>query len=110
MIILKEQNTSQTFKFIPRYYTGVVLKMQNEMSKQSISMAVQCDQVGYYHQITDIFDLKEGNFYSLAIYDGDNNVVYRDRVFCTNQEVGDYTVNKDEYEEHTTNNEFIIYE
>jgi hypothetical protein len=36
--------------------------------------------------------------------------VYRDKIFCTNQTIADYTINKDQYIQHTTNNEYTIYE
>lgn len=110
MIVLQESNTTQTFSFIPRYYTGVELKLKNEMSGKIDTYVVSPEIVGYYHQITEVVDLVEGNFYSLALYDGDGNIVYRDRIFCTNQTIEDYTINKNEYTENTTDNEFIIYE
>jgi len=110
MIILKEQNTSQTFKFIPRYYTGVNLRLVNESSGQVYSYNVSPERIGYYHQITHIVDTKEGNFYSLTIFDDNSNVVYKDKVFCTNQEITEYTINKDEYVQKSSDNEFIIYE
>jgi len=39
-----------------------------------------------------------------------DEIVYKDKVFCTNQDVVNYTVNKDEYVANATNNDFIIYE
>jgi hypothetical protein len=110
MIILKEQNTSQSFKIIPRYYSGVNLRLVNESSGQVLQYNVSPEQISYYHQITFISDTTEGNFYALTLFDGDGNVVYKDKVFCTNQEITDYSINKDEYVEKSSDNEFIIYE
>ena len=43
-------------------------------------------------------------------YPEGSNIVYKDKIFCTNQVATslEYTINKDEYTEHATNNEFII--
>lgn len=110
MIILKEQNTSQSFKIIPRYYTGVNLRLVDESSGQVYQYNVSPERVSYYHQITFISDTTEGNFYALTLFDDDGNVVYKDKVFCTNQEITEYTINKDEYVQKSSDNEFIIYE
>jgi hypothetical protein len=36
--------------------------------------------------------------------------VYRDKIFCTNQTIAEYTINKDQYTQHTTSNEYKIFE
>lgn len=36
--------------------------------------------------------------------------VYRDKIFCTNQTIAEYTINKDQYVQHTTTNEYKIFE
>ena len=36
--------------------------------------------------------------------------VYRDKIFCTNQTIAEYTINKDQYVQHTTTNEYKVYE
>ena len=43
----------------------------------------------------------------LEIKDG-NNVVFKDKVFCTNQNVTTYSVNKNAYTSNTTANDFIV--
>ena len=109
MIILKEQNTSQVLKFIPRNYGAdtIVLRDETTNELQTISASFALDK--YYLTTTTVFDLKQDTFYNLTIKNG-NEVVYKDRVFCTNQNIVNYTVNKDEYVAHATNNDFIIYE
>jgi len=109
MIILKEQSTAQTLKFIPRSYGAdtIVLRDETTNEVQTISATFELDS--YYLSTSKIFDLKENTFYNLTIKNG-VEVVYKDKVFCTNQVLKDYTVNKDEYVAHATNNDFIIYE
>lgn len=110
MIILEESATSQTIQFIPRYYTGSVLKLTNETSGEVLTYTIDPVKVSYYHSVDLVVDTKEGNFYSLAVYNDENDLVYRDKVFCTNQTISDYTINKDEYVENATNNDYIVYE
>lgn len=110
MIILEESVSSQTIKFIPRYYTGSVMKLTNETTGEILTYSINPVKVEYYHSIDVIVNTKEGNFYSMAIFNDDDELVYRDKVFCTNQDIDSYTINKDEYIENATNNDYIVYE
>ena len=82
-------------------------------------------------------DLKENTFYNLTIlstplpftadngiktadnniltadmtqFSSENSLIYRDKIFCTNQNKNNYTVNENQYIENVTTNEFKIYE
>jgi hypothetical protein len=109
MIILKEQGTAQTLKFIPRNYGADTIVLINETTQEVQTISTTFDLDSYYLSTSEIFDLKENTFYNLTIKNG-IEVVYKDKVFCTNQVLKDYTVNKDEYVANVTNNDFIIYE
>jgi hypothetical protein len=109
MIILKEQSTAQTLKFIPRSYGADTIVLRNETTNEIQTISATFTLDSYYLSTSKIFDLKENTFYNLTIKNG-VEVVYKDKVFCTNQVLKDYTVNKDEYVAHATNNDFIIYE
>jgi hypothetical protein len=109
MIILKEQNTAQTLKFIPRSYGADTIILRNETTNEIKTISASFTMVSYYLSTSKIFDLKENTFYNLTIKNG-AEVVYKDRVFCTNQTIKTYTVNKDEYVANATNNDYIIYE
>jgi hypothetical protein len=109
MIILKEQSTAQTLKFIPRSYGADTIVLRNETTNEIQTISATFTLDSYYLSTSKIFDLKENTFYNLTIKNG-VEVVYKDRVFCTNQVLKDYTVNKDEYVANVTNNDFIIYE
>jgi len=118
MIVLKEQGTDQTFKFIPREYTADSLVLTNETTNASTTYVITVSRVDYndnvdtaglYLSVTDTFTLKEDNFYSLVVKNG-SDVIYRDKVFCTNQTVSDFTVNSGEFNTYTSTNEYITYE
>tara|TARA_R110000796_G_scaffold148423_1_gene265306 strand:- start:66 stop:422 length:357 start_codon:yes stop_codon:yes gene_type:complete len=117
MVILQSSTNNQTFSFIPREYTAgttYTIKMKDESSNSEAFSATTTTftAVDYYYQYSDAFvlnnkTLKENTMYMLEIKDG-NNVVFKDKVFCTNQNVTTYSVNKDVYTSNTTANNFIV--
>jgi len=66
-------------------------------------------QEDYFLKISIPLTLTENTFYNLNIFNKDK-VIYKDKVFCTNQVIKDFTVNENQYVENNTTNEFIIYE
>jgi len=109
MIILREQNTSQSITFIPRVMSATTIVLRNETTNVETTIAANFTVSSYYLTTTNVLALKENTFYNLTIKNG-NNIVYKDKIFCTNQVVADFTVNKNEYVANTTTNEFKIYE
>ena len=109
MIILKEQVEEQSLKFIPRTYKATSIVLVNEMTNESTTISSDFYIDGYYLYTTTTFDLIEGNFYTLSILNN-NDVVYKDKIFCTNQNLQTYSINKDAYVQHTTTNEYKIFE
>lgn len=118
MIVLKEQATDQTFKFIPRSYNADTIILTSETLNTSTTYAVTVTRVDYdgnadaegiYLSVTDTFTLKDNNFYTMTVKNG-SDVVYLDKVFVTNQTVSDFSVNDGVYTTNTTTNEYITYE
>ncbi len=110
MIVLQEIGTAQTISFIPRTekYNGLFLR--DDQNNTEVEITIDSFVVGdYFHTITATFDLKQGRFYDLVLKDG-TEIVYKDKVFCTNQPVVTYSVNDGQYTSHTSNNDFIVYE
>lgn len=109
MIILKEQIEPQELKFIPREMSANTIVLRNETTNVETTIAADFSLSSYYLTTTTIFDLKEDTFYNLTIKNG-SIIVYRDKIFCTNQTKSDFTVNENTYVENNIINEFIIYE
>jgi hypothetical protein len=109
MLVLREQATSQTFKIIPRLFVADSMIITDEITRDSITYAITITQLDYYAVISKIINLVEGHTYTLTVLDG-ANVVYKDKIFCTNQSATTYTINNGEYVQNTTDNEFIVYE
>ena len=112
MIVLQKSASDQTFSFIPRSYTQgttYTIKITNEITNTEAysSTATTFTANDYYYQHTDTFTLVEDTTYTLEITAG-NDLIYRDKIFCTNQTVSSYSINDSAYTEHSQDNEFIV--
>ncbi len=113
MIILQESGSPQTINFIPREFTSgntYNVKITNEVTGSDVydqdTTAITSNL--YYNQFNGTFTLKQENSYTLKVSDNSGNVVFKDKIFCTNQSVNSYSVNSSEYTIHSSNNDFII--
>ena len=109
MIILKESVLSQTFKFIPRIYEADTLVLKNETTGVEVVYEIIPTIDRYYLVVSEILDLEQDTFYQMTIKNG-LEVVYKDKVFCTNQNVDSYSVNNNTYVSVSSNNDYITYE
>lgn len=112
MIVLQKSDSSQTFSFIPRSYTSgttYTIKIVNETTNTEAynDTATSFTAVDYYYQHSDTFTLVEDTMYTLEIKAG-SELIFRDKIFCTNQTVSSYSVNNNAYTEHSQDNEFIV--
>ena len=81
----------------------------NETTGVSTTYSISITQTDYYAVITKTVSLKEDNFYNLTVKNG-SDIVYKDRIFCTNQTLSDFSVNNSEYDTYSTDNDYISYE
>lgn len=109
MIILKELNTAQNL-----YATidgleadAIVLKDEETNTEETIECVFSIDK--YYAVTNLVFPIKQNKFYTLTILNG-TDVVYKDKIFCTNQIIEEFSINNNVYTQRTSENEFIIYE
>ena len=110
MIILTTSTNDQTFVFIPRSHTFDYVGITDEQTGVTTQITVYTHTVGdYYDTLEAKFNLVENHFYDLVVLNG-AVVVYKDRIFCTNQNVNTFTVNNGQYVSNSTTNEFIVYE
>ena len=112
MIVLQESASAQNLDFIPRSFTvgstynvTIVNEQTNtEVYNQDVDTITENL---YYNRLNAIFDVKQDNFYMVTVKAG-SDVVFKDKVFCTNQVITDFTVNDSQYTEQDTTNEFIF--
>lgn len=132
MIILTTSVSEQTIRVIPRSYPDdVVLILRDDSTNTSTTYTLDSMEWensdeewqsvdmnwnsagGYYEEkgylvINNSYSLTENRFYDLTITDG-SSVIYKDKIFCTDQTITDYSVNDGVYTtENTYDNEYII--
>tara|TARA_R110000787_G_scaffold280345_1_gene391035 strand:+ start:104 stop:466 length:363 start_codon:yes stop_codon:yes gene_type:complete len=112
-------DTEQIIYIIPRVYaTSVTLTLRDDSSNNVKTILLTGVKNGNYIKLTSVFELVEGRFYDLKVYNGQvalsaANIIYRDKIFCTAQSTNQstnnkYSVNKNSYIQKSGNNDFII--
>ena len=109
MIVLTTSQSSQTFSFIPRGSFDTMILTDDQTNVPVIVTIDNSTQGDYVNTITAFFDLIEGHFYDLVLKNG-TDIVYKDRIFCTDQNIVNFSVNNGEYTSNTTANTYIVYE
>ena len=109
---------NKTFYVIPRKYnTGdITVRLRNETTNISIDVTSTPIVEGNYLKFDAVLGtLVENNFYTMElIASNGGDIVYKDKVFCTNQTVDQsnndyYDINKNEYTtENSYNNDYVI--
>jgi hypothetical protein len=108
MIVLTTSTSAQTFDFIPRTGGYNTMQITDEMENQTTTVPITSSVAGdYKHSITASFNLVEGRSYMLVLKQG-SNIMYRDKVYCTNYPLTNFSVNHNQYTETVSNNEFIV--
>ena len=109
MIHLTTSASAQTLKIIPRIYASSVSMILRDDSTNtsttysSISTSTDKNYLVVSQALSPV--LVEGRFYDLKIKEG-SNVIYKDKVFCTDQTITSYSVNSGEYTVPTGNDVF----
>jgi hypothetical protein len=100
----------QEFKVTPRggFFDTLVILDELEGVETTIPI-LSSTEFEYYYTIQAEFELKENRFYVLKLYSG-SNLLFYDKIYCTDQTPQDYKILKDEFIEPSTDNEFIFYE
>ena len=113
MKILIDTSNQQTLTFIPRSYPSAVdyTLIEEGTNREVNETSISTITVSGFLTISDQFKLQQDKFYSLDIFDSsDSTLIFRDKIFCTNQTINDYTMNEGEYTEDTTyDKDYIIF-
>tara|TARA_R110002020_G_scaffold374899_1_gene586161 strand:- start:429 stop:806 length:378 start_codon:yes stop_codon:yes gene_type:complete len=109
MIHLTTSSSSQTIKVIPREYTGTAtLKVRDDSTNNNYSYSVTPTTTRNYLTIANVYTdsgsgiLKEGRFYDLTLENSSNKIIYKDKIFVTDQTINQsnndyYSVNEGAY-------------
>lgn len=111
MKILTTSSSAQTIKVIPReYVTSATLTIRDDTSNTSKNYSVTASTVDddLVFNVTFSPVLAEGLYYDMTLKNSSSKIIYKDKIFCTDQTINQannnyYTVNSGVY---TTENSF----
>ena len=106
MKVLKDTQAVQTISIIPRSYpTSLTLTLRDDQTNDIDTYALNSgfSVVNDYLVIDNVYTLREFHFYDLTITDQDGDVIYKDRIFCTDQDIATFSVNADRTEYQNVN-------
>ena len=84
--------------------------LTDEQTNTTTEVTINTLTIGDYTNIISAeFTLVENHFYMMELREG-ANVVFKDKVFCTDQQLVTFSVNDGQYVVNSTINDFIIYE
>lgn len=135
MKVLNHKSELQTIRVIPRSYpSSLTLSLRDDQTNEIVTYAINgndfnnadyvwnlldrdwdADAAGFsidndYLVIQNVYSLREYHFYDLTITDQDGDVIYKDKIFCTNQPTADFSVNGDTTEWQLLNNDWNLYD
>lgn len=104
----------QTILMIPRSYglSGTLI-IRDDSANTETSNVVTLGKTGEYMSLEHSFSLVEGRYYDFKI-EISGDIVYRDKIFCTDQDINQtnddyYSVNEGQYiTENNYDNDYII--
>lgn len=110
MIVLTTSTNPQTFALIPRSSVFDSVEITDDQTNETTVVSEWDYTAGDYYSTLEVeVALVENHFYNLVLKDG-TNIVYRDRIFCTDQQIVTFSVNNGQYVSNATTNTFIVYE
>jgi len=109
MKILTTSTSAQTLKIIPReYQSNIDVILRDNSTNESTTYSVATSTSGDYMTFDLTLSLVENRFYDMTCKFG-SDVIYKDKIFCTDQVIASYTVNENQYTtENTYDNDYII--
>jgi DNA/RNA endonuclease G (NUC1) len=110
MKILTTSSSAQTIKVIPReYITSGTLTVRNDTTNTSTNYSISASTIDDDLSFNVTFSpvLKEGFYYDMTLKNSSSKIIYKDKIFCTDQTINQtnnnyYTVNSGEYTTQNT--------
>lgn len=93
--VVNPNNTTHSFEFIPRFEAQsntLYLKNEATETETKIDSGIYEDQKNELVKITFDFDFVERDKYQICISDDDGEVVYRGKLFATEQKPQDFVI------------------
>lgn len=110
MNVLTTTLDPQPLVIVPRSTTFDELIFTDDSTNIPVVIEIDSVEDKSYYQILNVFcELVENRFYNVELFN-DGALIYRGKVFCTDQTIVNFSVNKGRYTSHATTNQYITYE
>ena len=120
MIILRPTDSIQVIKFIGRDETPYFISFRDDQTNITLNFDIT-SMITFYPNHTEIafgfdkttFELIEGRTYDFKVQDKNQNITYRDKIYVSAQDETNqlpYSYSEGNIKEHSTSNEYTIYE
>ena len=109
MVILSTSLLAQQIKVIPRGSFSVLEITDEQTNVKTVIDLISVIYGDYFTTISALFELVENHNYTFELKEGDS-IMFKGKIFCTNQDLVSFSVNNDKYISNSTTNEFIVYE
>ena len=111
-MIANPDNALHTFKFIPIGNDVATIVIKNVLDNTTYNFTKsQVYLQRYYFVLVNASKKKKKNDkLTFEAFNTAGNLVLHDIIFCTDQTVEDYTINKDVYTQRVTTNQFVTNE
>lgn len=102
MIIVSELTNGNEIRFIPRKSDQLSFVLIDETTGSEFNDALSFTRDGYYVVCTLNNELVDNRRYIIKIYNTDSlgvvELVYNDIIFCSTQDIKDYSINNNEFD------------
>jgi hypothetical protein len=111
MIVLGTQIGVKSVAICPKTNDIIVCSVLDEAENKYYDLeVVSVIEDQYYTTFTfdQSIEFVEGRFYMMYLYDSNQNVAHREKIYCTDQPIATYSVNDGQYKVQTQENEFVV--
>jgi hypothetical protein len=110
MNVLTTTTEPQPLVIVPRSTTFDELIFTDDSTNTPETMEIDSvEDKGYYQILNVVCELTENRYYNIELFN-DGSLVYRGKIFCTDQSIVSFSVNNGKYTSHATTNQYITYE
>ena len=90
---------------------SIVIKNEGQNKTIMSDTTATFTELAYYYQYSTTQALDENTYYTITITNStDNVVIFKDKMYCSNQTLSDYEISNGVYiEQSTGDNEFVYY-
>lgn len=112
MITINSDNAVHDFNFVPKGNDPYSAKITHVLTRDEYTYnKSKIFKNKYFYTLKNAsLTCTNNDRFLFEIFDRNNDLIFQDHIFCTDQIVGDYTINKDVYTQRVTENKFILNE